>query len=79
MGKVAFLIRGVTTAVLKPPGTLPSMSEQLTNSVIDVSSISLHSLMRNVGHGSNRQDYVGELLIILSRVKAVMSGGPEAV
>ena len=28
----------------------------------DSSKISLHSFMRNVGHGSSRQDFVGELL-----------------
>ena len=59
------------------------MTEQLTNFVIDGSSISLHSLMRNVGHGSNRQYFIGEFPIILSTassetwVKAVIFGGTE--
>ena len=42
------------------------MSEQLTNLVVDGSSISLHSLIRNVGHGDNRQDFAGEFLITLT-------------
>ena len=42
------------------------MNEQLINFVNDGSDMSKHSLMRNVGHGSNRQDFVGEMLIILS-------------
>ena len=46
------------------------MSEQLTNFVLDGSSISLHSLIRNVGHGSNMQDFAGEFLIILSTVSS---------
>ena len=58
------MIRGVTTAVLKLAGTHPSMSEQLTNFATDISSISLHSFMRNVGHGSKRQHFVDELRII---------------
>ena len=43
------------------PGTHPSTSEQLTNFVSDGSHISLHSLMRNIGQGSNKQDFVVEL------------------
>ena len=43
------------------------MSEQLTHVVIDGSSISLHSLMRNVISGSNRQDSAGEFQILLSK------------
>ena len=42
--------------------------EQFTSFVIDGSSISQHSLMRKVGKGSNRQDFVGEFLMILSTV-----------
>ena len=42
------------------------MSEQLTSSVSDGSCMSLHSFMKNVDQGSNRQDFVGEFLIILS-------------
>ena len=82
-GRIAFLISGVTTAILKLSGTQLSMSEQLTNFVIDGSSMSLHYLMRNVGHRSNRQDFVGEFLMILSStssgisVKAVIFGGSE--
>ena len=59
--------------------------EQLTNFVIDSSSssISLHSLMRNVDHGSNRQDFVCVFFIFLTtasseiRVKAVIFGQKE--
>ena len=36
------------------------------NFVIDRSSMSVHSLIRNVGHGRNRQDFAGEFLVILS-------------
>ena len=54
----AFSKRGVTTAVLKP-------SMQLTKVVIDDSSVSLHSFMRHFGHGSYRQNFVGEFLIML--------------
>ena len=32
----------------------------------DGSSMSMHSLIRNVGQGPNRHDFVGEVLIILS-------------
>ena len=46
------------------------MSEQLTNFVINGSGTPIHSLMRNVGHGSNRQDFVGEFLINLSTVSS---------
>ena len=42
------------------------MNEQLTSFVSDGSSISIHSLIRNVGQGSNRQDFVGDVLLILS-------------
>ena len=34
--------------------------------VIDGRRMSMHSLIRNVGNGSNRHDLVGDLLIILS-------------
>ena len=76
-------MRGVTTADLKASGTHPSMSEQLTSFVRDGRSISMHSLIRNVGKGSNRHDFVGEVLIILSTVssdtclKTVIFGGSE--
>ena len=44
------------------------MSEPLTSFMIDGRRMLMHSLMRNVGHGSNRHDFVGELLIILLTV-----------
>ena len=81
--RFASLIRGVTTAVLKASGIHPSMSEQLTSFVRDGSSISMHSLIRNVSQGSNRQDFVGEVLIILptasseTYLKTVIFGGSE--
>ena len=56
----------MTTADLKASGTHPSMSEQLTSFVSDGSSMSMQSLIRKVGQGSNRHDFVGEVLIILS-------------
>ena len=40
------------------------MSEKLTHLVIDGRRMSIHSLIRNVGNGSNRHDLVGDLLII---------------
>ena len=56
----------MTTADLKGSGTDPSMSEQLTSFVSDGSSMSIHSLIRNIGQGSNSHDFVGVVLIILS-------------
>ena len=50
-GREAFLISGVTTAFLEPSGTSPSLSEKLTNLVIDGRRMSMHSLIRNVGKG----------------------------
>ena len=61
----------------------PSMNDQLTSFVSDGSSMSMHSLTRNVGQGSNRHDFVGEVLIILSTasletcLKIVIFGGSE--
>ena len=55
----------MTTAALKASRTHPAMSEQLTNLVRDGSNISMHSLIRNVGQGSNRQDFAGEVFIFL--------------
>ena len=62
------------------------MSEQLTSFVRDGSNISMHSVIRNVGRGSNRHDFVGDALInpvicnqaaglsrCLTRVKDAMS------
>ena len=68
VGRVAFFINGLTTAVLKPLGTQPSVSEQFTSFVIDGNSMSLYSLMRKVGQGCNRQDFVGEFLMLLLTV-----------
>ena len=73
----------MTTAVLKASGTHPSISEQLTSLVRDGSKILMHSLIRNVGQGSNRQDFVGEDLIILPTsssetcLKTVTFGGSD--
>ena len=73
----------MTTADLKASGTYPSMSEQLTSFVRDGNSISMHSLIRKVGKGSNRHDFVGEVLIILSTassetcLKSLIFGGSE--
>ena len=49
-------------AFLKPAGTAPSVREQLTSLVIE-GRISKHSFTRKVGHGSSRQDLVGDLVI----------------
>ena len=73
----------MTTADLKASGMHPTMSGQLTSFVRDGSSISMHSLIINVGKGSNRHDFVGDVLIILSTassetcLKAVIFGGSE--
>ena len=48
---------------MKPPGTSPSVREQLTSLVTEGWRISKHSLTRKVGHGSRRQDLVGDLVI----------------
>ena len=45
--------------------------------------MSMHSLIRNVGQGSNRHDFIGEVFIILSTessetcLKTVIFGGSE--
>ena len=73
----------MTTADLKASGTHPSMSEQLTSFVRHGSNISMHSLIRNVSRGSNRHEFVGDALIILSTassetcLKTVIWGGSE--
>ena len=73
----------MTTAVLKASGMHLSVSEQLTSFVSDGSSISMQSLIRNVGQGSNRQDCVSEVLIIFSTassetcLKTVIFGGSK--
>ena len=60
-GNKSFFISGVTTVFLNPSGTSPSWSEQLTNLVIDGRRMSIHSLIRNVGNGSNMHDLVVDL------------------
>ena len=62
-GSEDFLIKGETMAFLKPAGTAPSVREQLTSLVIEGRRISKHSFTRKVGHGSSRQDLVGDLVI----------------
>ena len=57
----------MTTVDLKSSGMHSSISEQLTSFVREGNSISMHSLIRNVGKGSNRHDFVGDVLIILSK------------
>ena len=61
-GSKDFLISGVTTAFLKSAGTTPSDREQLTSLVIEGTRMSRHSLTKKVGHGSNRQDLVGDFI-----------------
>ena len=73
----------MNTADLKASGTYPSMSEQLTNFVRDSNSISMHSLIRKVSKGSNRHNFVEEVLLILSTassetcLKTLMFGGSK--
>ena len=64
--KRGLLNKGSDYSFLKPSRTSPSWSEQFTNFVIDGRRMSMPSLIRNVGNGSNRQDLVGDMLIILS-------------
>ena len=65
-------------AFLKPAGTAPSVSEQLTSLVIEGRRISKHSFTRKVGHGSSMQDLVGDLVIpyfiLRKRLKKVKFG-----
>ena len=58
-------MRGGTTAFLNPSGTRPSDNEQFISLIIDGRSILIHSLTRNVGHGSIMHDCVVELTMIL--------------
>ena len=57
------MISGVTTAFLKSAGTTPSDREQLTSLVIEGTRMLRHSLPKKVGHGSNRQYFVGDFMI----------------
>ena len=57
------MINGVTIAFLKSAGTTPSDREQLTSLVTEGTGMSRHSLTKKVGHGSNRQDFVGDFII----------------
>ena len=72
----------MTRADLKASRVHPCVSKQLTSFVSDGSSMSMHSLIRNVGQGSNSHDFV-EVLIILSTassetcLKTVNFGGSE--
>ena len=64
-GKI-IIIKTLALSLIQHLWSHPSMSKQLTNFVSDSTSISLHSLMGNIGHGSNRQDFIRESLIILA-------------
>ena len=55
-------------ADLKPSGTCPSSRERLISLVNDGNKMSAQSLIRKVGHGSSRQDLVGESSRILQTV-----------
>ena len=63
-GSDDFLINGFTIAFLNSSGTTSPDNEQLTSLVIEGSKISIHSLTRNVVHGSNKQDLEGDFMII---------------
>ena len=63
-GREDILINGVTMVFLNSSGTTPSDNEQLTSLVTEGSKISIHSLTRIVGHGSNKQDLEGDFMII---------------
>ena len=53
-------MRGVTTADLNPSGTSPSSNDWFTSLVIEGNRMSMQSLTRNVGNGSNKHDLDGE-------------------
>ena len=55
------MISDVTTDFLKSAGTTLSDREQLTSLVIEGTR---HSWTKKVGHGSNRQDFVGDFIIV---------------
>ena len=65
MWKDGFLMRGLTTAFLKLSGKHPSDKDMSTSLLMDGSRISTHSLNKNVGIGSRRQDLVGNSFINL--------------
>ena len=48
---------------MKLVGTMPSDREPLTRLVIESTRMSRHSLTKKVGHGSNRQNFVGDFII----------------
>ena len=54
-----------TIAFLKPAWTTPSDKKQLTTLVIEGKRISKYSLTKKVGHGSTKQEFVGDLIITL--------------
>ena len=59
-GRDGFLMRGVATAFLKLSGKHALNKDMLTSFLIDGSRMSTHSLNKNVGIGSRRQDLVGD-------------------
>ena len=65
---MGFFIKGVTTADLKPSGTYPSSSERFISLVKGGNKMSAQSLIKKVGHGSNKHDLAGELSRILRTV-----------
>ena len=62
---MTFLINEVTIAFLNPSGTKPSDNDQLTGLVFEGNRISIHSFTRKVGHGSSKQDLVGDFMIVV--------------
>ena len=74
------MITGVTIAFSKLSQRKPSDKAQFTNFFIDRRRISKHSFTRNVGQGSNRQDFVGDLvtIFITDILKAERPGGSGA-
>ena len=55
----------ITIAFLNSCGTTPSDNEQLTSLVIEGSRISMHSVTKNEGHGSNEHDLEGYFMIFV--------------
>jgi len=63
LDRVGFFRRGVTWAVLKVDGKMPSASDRLIRRVMGVSKTSMHDFSSWVGMGSRSQDLAGAVLI----------------
>ena len=76
MVETRLLEKGVTCAILKELGKLPSLSDYFMILVIGVIRMSVHSLTSEVGIGSKSHDLVGEDFRIL-RMSSSDTGSKE--